>query len=355
MVKKAILLTFAAVLLVSSITACGSKKSEQDGEPLYSRVLYAEDDTAEDNSDEESDEISESEKKEDSKKEESKEENKEERKKEEKQKKKNTEEKNSDKATSSKRSSKTASTVSAKTSSGSNQKTASSKAASSTSSKNSVSSKTTSSKKTSDNSSRKVSSVFSSSDKDSETSTDSERDSELWYGSDSDDTDTSSEKDINSDTDTSVEINSDTDTDDTDSEQPVEKGSLEASDVVFPLGNAQIFVGQKFSEADEILLGFENKTDDGNTRIYYYKQCTVTASVNEDIDEADVITKITVFPGYVISKGISAGSTAQDVIKAFGEPTSGNGDEYNYILDNTTLKINFYDGVVREISYNSNI
>ena len=306
--KKAILIMLAALMLVSSLTACGNKKANYD-EDGYSRVLYDDSDEVS-SEDEETDEEEQSEESEQTD---------------------TNEESSTDtgneseesgkiasrasdtdsdkKKNTSSKSSSTVSTVksTAKTSSGSNSTAASSKSSTTggSSSKASVSSASSSETSTDTN-------TDTSTDSDTDSSTDTE-----WFDSEND-------SDINSDTDSEIE-----------------KGTFEVSDMSFPVNGDLISVGDSFEEADE-LLGGPNESY-GN--VYYYNECKITTNGDE---EDEIITNITITSAqYPIAKDIRIGSTTDDLLRAFGDAEYG----YTYTLVDRILNFVVVDDEIIEISF----
>ena len=307
--KKAILIMLAALLLVSSFTACGSKKANYDDDG-YSRVLY--DDSDAENSKEDEDEDP----KEDEQSESSVESQTDTDSAEDKEEKIESRSKNSDSDKGN------TTTVTAKKAVSSS---ASSKAANSSSSK-STTIKSTTSKASAAVSSKATSAAESSSSVSSENYTDSSYDSDTdtntdteWFDSENDSTDS--------------------ETEDTDSE--IEKGSFEYSDMAFPVNGSSIQVGQDFKTADDLLGGPNNKV--GN--VYYYNECEITTNGNED---NEIITNITINNyGYYISKGIGIGSTTEDLLRAFGDAEFG----YTYTLGDRILNFTVLEDTVTGISF----
>ena len=307
--KKAILIMLAALLLVSSFTACGSKKANYDDDG-YSRVLY--DDSDAENSKEDEDEDP----KEDEQSGSSVESQTDTDSAEDKEEKIESRSKNSDSDKGN------TTTVTAKKAVSSS---ASSKAANSSSSK-STTIKSTTSKASAAVSSKATSAAESSSSVSSENYTDSSYDSDTdtntdteWFDSENDSTDS--------------------ETEDTDSE--IEKGSFEYSDMAFPVNGSSIQVGQDFKTADDLLGGPNNKV--GN--VYYYNECEITTKGNED---NEIITNITINNyGYYISKGIGLGSTTEDLLRAFGDAEFG----YTYTLGDRILNFTVLEDTVTGISF----
>ena len=259
--KKAILIMLAALLLVSSFTACGSKKANYDDDG-YSRVLY--DDSDAENSKEDEDEDPKEDEQSGS-----------------------SVESQTDTDSAEDKEGKIESRNENSDSDKSNTTTVTTKAVA----ENFINIRTRSigfSGRLGGVSSENY--TDSSYDSDTDTNTDTE-----WFDSENDSTDS--------------------ETEDTDSE--IEKGSFEYSDMAFPVNGSSIQVGQDFKTADDLLGGPNNKV--GN--VYYYNECEITTKGNED---NEIITNITINNyGYYISKGIGIGSTTEDLLRAFGDAEFG--------------------------------
>ncbi len=308
--KKAILIALAALLLVSSFTACGSKKANYD-EDGYSRVLYDDSDTErlEEDEGESSKEYEQSENSEESQTDTDSAEG--------------NEGKIESRSENSDSDKKNTTTVTAKKAASSS---ASSKDASSSSGKSTTVKSTTS--KASVTTSSKAASVAASSSA---------------VSSENDDTDSSYNSDTDTNTDTewfdSENDSTDSETEDTDSK--IEKGSFEYFDMAFPVNGSSIQVGQDFKTADDLLGGPNNKV--GN--VYYYNECEITTNGNED---NEIITNITINNyGYYISKGIGIGSTTEDLLRAFGDAEFG----YTYTLGDRILNFTVLEDTVTGISF----
>ena len=164
-------------------------------------------------------------------------------------------------------------------------------------------------------------------DTDSADSTDTE-----WFDSDVQDTDTE-------------EVTTDTEeTEDTDSE--IEKGNLEETDLSFPVGGGALYVGQDFDTADSILGGFNTEAEISGGKTYSYNECTITTYIDDNDDE--YISKIVVSsPNYSIAKSISVGSTTDDLLEAFGDAEYGT----TYTWGSRMLEFVVSGNVVTEIVY----
>ena len=310
--KRTILIVMAALLVVSSLTACGNKSNEYGNED-YSRVLYDDNDEegSEENDEEgvsEDDSKSEDVSKDNEDSQESKEESKEE-------------------STTGRRVRITSSNSSSKNASNSSKAASSTTASSRTSATSSSTGRVTrlTSSKSSTSKANSSSSISSDSDtySNSDVSTDSSTDTE-WYNSDLENTDTNTVVD-------------------TDSE--IEKGTLDESDMYFPVSGGLRSVGQNFETADNILGGFNTEEPFGEGKLYSYNECTIKTAIS---GEEEYITNITITSSnYSISKDIRVGSTSEDLLKAFGDADYG----YTYTYGIKTLNFVVIDDVVIEISF----
>jgi len=333
--RKMILIVLSVVLVLLSFTGCGNKKGNYDGNGR-SRVLYndgdemqssdvSEESSGEDAQSEsdsvdteqtanESDKKTESETKSDSSLSSS---------------------SNSSSSTSSNSSSNGSSISSSKSSSKSSSRRTTSNSTTIKSTTRVLSSSSTSSVKTSSQSQRtSSSSVSSSRDTDSERRTNTDIDSSTdteWFDSDIQDTD-SDEKD--------------TDTENVDTDSEIEKGTLEEADLSFPVAGDMLYVGQNFDTANSILGGFNFSADISGGKIYYYNECTISTSIEDG--EEEYISNITISsPNYSISKNISVGSSAEDLLRAFGDAEYG----YTYTLGSRMLEFVVTNDTVTEIIF----
>lgn len=298
--KRVILLTLTALLLVSSMTACGSKKNSDSGKTeAYSRVLYADDD--DESTEEESEEVeleteheSEAEISESEESEESIEESSEEQA-EESEESDPEDKKESSKASSSKKSSPT-------------------------------SSKTSSAPKTSSKPAESLYSIVSdSSDDDTETETDT------WYdNTDSDDTDT-------------------------------ETGSFGYDDLAALVNGRRINLGDDFSLVNDILGDYSNVSEEENSgnlseilRVYTFNGITVSTFSDEEGSYEKVYKLEITSDSYESEKGARLGMSEEEIIKIYGAFSLISGSEYKYVLDDKSVTFVIEGDSVTKIIYSWN-
>lgn len=340
--KKFIIVSLAAAMLLTAVTACGSKdKVEYDDD---TRVLYSDGDASQEETDEEEADDTESEKaekkvsttdsdkdkKESSKKEES-----------------------SKKSSSSKSASSKSTTSKSSTSKSSNNssKTTSSKATRTiiVPSNNSSSSRSTASNSTSSKST--VSFIV---DDDSETDSEKLTDTEL---------DTEKDSDLLSDTDN--EYYTDSEDSDTDNEDTDSEGSNEGSDpfneyddLIFTYGGSTITLGEDmdsvFDEIGEPNYETEGQpcTTGGTIKIYTYDEIEIQGY--PEVDGTYTVCSIQLKSSYVeTEKGISIGSSFDDMVGIYGDGyTTLGASTYRYYSASGSRYLEFYveDDYVADIT-----
>ncbi len=332
--KKVIAALLASAMLLSCMTACGSK----DKKPKYdttSRVLYSDEDTSsetesETESETKSETKSETETESDTSTDTSSDKKSDKDKKD-----------SSSKATSSKTTSSKATSSKSTSSKATSSKSTSSKAVSS----KATSSVTTSSKAASATSSKATSSATSSTNSDSDKNTDTSTNTDSATDTDSlTDTDSVTDTDSLTDTDT----DSVTDTENTDSEQTDTDSEIEGSDpfdemedLIFTYGGAVITLGESinsvfddFHEADDVSGAYLSSFGYTKTYYYNYEGFEIIAYTTDDDVTDDSIFKVCSIrmdtPGYSVGteKNISVGDSVEDMLDIYGSSYEKFGDNY---------------------------
>ncbi len=320
--KRAVLLTLTALLILSSVTACGSKKnSDENKGQEYSRVLYADDESSspEDAADEsregdaeepKSDENGDSEKKDGDQKDKEKSDS-------------------SNDSDSKKKGNTSTYTI------GPNQKT------SSTSSKSTSSKSSSSSSKAATfivESSGSSSSASTSSDAASTDTENSSAETDTWF-------------DPNSEIETDNEIETDTMTEN----EPL--GSFEEDDLRAPFNGGYIDLEDEFDLLGGILGNYNDVSENENPqnpdeiiKTYFYDGITVYTFASGD-GEKEYVYKFEITDWYYeTAKGVSLGMTEDEVKAAYGEFENGT----TYTFGDKSVTFEFSGGIVTEIVYEWN-
>lgn len=287
--KRVILLTLTALLLISSMTACGSRKSDTTNKGLESRVLYPDDDSSEENEVDksEADEISEDE---ESKSEEN-------------------------------------DTVSEES------ETSSEQSDDEKSTENDSSSKTTSSKKNVTTSSK-----TSSTNNSSHTSSQNNSSKPESSHSDNDTTDTN----IPTDTDTDQEVIGSFDESDfvvTFYGCEINFGD-DIDDVIAILGERYLL--------EEVP---SCKYDDQSDKTFIFEECSINTYPNEDGSVDYVVGIVITNPDFETAKGIRIGTPSEDLIAIYGYSESDDSDIRRYTIGDRILSFYIEGDMVTEIHY----
>ena len=343
--KKAIIFTLTALLLISSMAACGSKDNTRGENPAQSRVLYSEFET-DVNEESEEDDKTEDEKKEDN----------------------TTTAANRESSAAAKKKVTTRSTASTKSGTASDSASSGdikSKRAASSSSTASVRSSSSSANTSSQTSSATLTVQPSNNNVAARTPTGagvssgsnyqetSHAESSKLPDSDvkSTDTDTAADTDITLDTDT-----------ETDSEiveePPVAVGSFDASDLTVSFAAGSVNFGDDIEDVKTILgepidvkAAQSCKYSGQLDKTFVFSECTINTYPNED-GSKDYVVGIVIKSGeFTTAKGAKIGTTSDELIAMYGYSTSDDSPMRKYISDDKTLSFYMENDVVAEIDY----
>ena len=313
--KRTILLALTAVLILSSMTACGSKNNVDNTASAESRVLYSDDN-------ESSEEESEAEKVETV----------------------SSEEESSD----SEEDTDTAkSTDSSEKSSDSSEKkkvvtTTSSKAVSSASSKKEV--KTTSSKAAG------TSSVAS-----TVVNTPAQTTTTIVNGGDNTAAQTTTNSTVENTVSSEVESQNE---ETTDTEADVSTGSFDESDFVITLSKGNINFNDDIEDVKK-LLGKEEmyqeapscKYEGQYDKTFTFNECSINTYPNADGSKDYVVGVVITDPSYTTSKGAKIGTTSEELISIYGNSEDDTATMRKYVIGDKVLKFFVVGDTVEEINY----
>ncbi len=308
--KRTILLALTAVLILSSMTACGSKSYIDDTVSAESRVLYSDDNESseEESEAEEVETVSSEEESSDS-------------------------EEDTDTAESSEKSSDSSEKKKVVT-------TTSSKAASSASSKKEV--KTTSSK------TAETSSVASVNAPTQTTTT-------IVNGGDN----TAAQTTTNSTAENTVSSEVESQNEETtDTEADVSTGSFDESDFVITLSKGNInfnddiedvkkILGEEITKQEAPSCKYEGQLD----KTFIFSECSINTYPNADGSKDYVVGVVITDPSYTTAKGAKIGTTSEELISIYGNSEDDTASMRKYVIGDKILQFFVVGDTVEEINY----
>ncbi len=156
------------------------------------------------------------------------------------------------------------------------------------------------------------------------------------------DSDVPSEPDTDSDDSSNTDISSTP----SDFEEPVTVGSYTAEDIAFYYNGEKIYLGDSIDSVFNII----GEPDDTEENVYYYNGITVTTS-SENGSEAYVDSLQFFLKDFSTEKGITIGAAYEDVIKAYGNSNTVVNDEHRYYVGNEYMYFDIQNNIVANIGY----